>query len=138
MVFVKAKVEIMDVDCNGLSSERKGCIAAAAAILGAKWTPQILYGLFNDVHRFCELQKEVGGVNPRTLSARLVELEKAGIVQKDSFAEIPPRIEYSLTPRGRDLVPILELMVEWSEKHPPTADEVAACESELTAQKAVA
>lgn len=129
MVFVKAKIIIMDREHNSLPNDRKGCIAAAAAILGAKWTPQILYGLFNDVHRFCELQKEVGGVNPRTLSARLVELEKAGIVQKDSYAEIPPRIEYSLTERGRDLVPILELMVEWSEKHPPTLQEQAICET---------
>lgn len=98
---------------------KKGCIAAAASILGAKWTPQILYALFYGVGRFCELQKEVGGVNPRTLSARLDELEDAGVVEKITFAEIPPRVEYVLTPKGRDLVPILEGMVAWSAKHPP-------------------
>lgn len=103
----------------------KGCIAAAAAILGAKWTPQILYALYNEVCRFCELQKEVGGVNPRTLSARLDDLEKAGIVQKNCFAEVPPRVEYYLTDKGKDLVPILQCMADWSEKHPPTASEVA-------------
>ena len=119
----------MNIDCTSLAGEKKGCIAAAAAILGAKWTPQILYALCHGVHRFGELQKEVGGVNPRTLSARLVELEKTGIVKKESFAEMPPRIEYSLTAKGKDLVPILKMMADWSEKHPPTADEKAACEA---------
>lgn len=99
---------------------QKGCVAAAASILGAKWTPQILYALLNGVCRFCELQKEVGGVNPRTLSARLDDLETAGIVKKVSFAEVPPRVEYELTAKGKDLVPILQCMVEWGEKYPPT------------------
>lgn len=98
---------------------KKGCIAAAASILGAKWTPQILYALFYGHGRFCDLQKEAGGVNPRTLSARLDELESVGVVEKVAFAEIPPRVEYVLTPKGRDLVPILEGMVAWSAKHPP-------------------
>ncbi len=122
----------MSLEVDSLTEAKKGCIAAAASILGAKWTPQILYGLYHGVQHFCELQKEVGGVNPRTLSARLVELEKAGIVQKDSYAEIPPRIEYCLTSKGRDLVPILQLMAEWSAKHPPTAEEQAVCDAALS------
>jgi len=106
-----------------VTGTKKGCIAAAAAILGAKWTPQIVYALFYGCARFCELQKEVGGVNPRTLSARLDELEEMGIIKKTSYNEVPPRIEYCLTSKGRDLVPILEEMVSWSEKHPPTVEE---------------
>jgi DNA-binding HxlR family transcriptional regulator len=127
----------MSQEHDSLSEVKKGCIAAAASILGAKWTPQILYALFYGVQHFCELQKEVGGVNPRTLSARLAELEKAGIIQKDCFAELQPRIEYSLTACGRDLVPILELMVAWSEKHPPTATEIAHDGSGLASQTTV-
>lgn len=100
------------------SELRKGCVGAAAAIIAAKWTPQLLYALAQDPRRFCELQKLVGGVNPRTLSARLDELELGGIVEKKTFAEVPPRIEYSLTEKGRDLVPILECMIEWGEKYP--------------------
>lgn len=106
----------------GSDYAKKGCVAAAASIIGAKWTPQILYALFFGTCRFCELQKEVGGVNPRTLSARLNELEEAGIVQKNAYAELPPRIEYILTKKGRDLMPILEGMVAWGQKyHLPAA-----------------
>lgn len=99
----------------------QACVRAAAAIVGSKWTPQLIYALANGVERFCELQKEAGGINPRTLSARLDELEAAGIVQKQSFSEVPPRVEYLLTPKGRDLLPILECMVEWGEKYPAGA-----------------
>lgn len=93
------------------------CVAAAAAIVSSKWTPQLIYALSNGVRRFCELQKEAGGINPRTLSARLDELELEGIVEKISFAEVPPRVEYTLTQKGEDLLPILERMVVWAEKY---------------------
>lgn len=93
------------------------CVATAAAIVSSKWTPQLIYALANGVERFCELQKEAGGINPRTLSARLDELEQQGIVAKTSFNEVPPRVEYSLTQKGQDLLPILECMVEWGEKY---------------------
>lgn len=100
------------------STNQRGCIAAAAVIIGAKWTPQILYALSTDVCRFCEIQKEVQGINPRTLSARLDDLERAGIVARDAYDQDSPRIEYSLTEKGKDLLPILEKMVEWGDKHP--------------------
>lgn len=96
------------------------CVATAAAIVSSKWTPQLIYAMANGVERFGELQKEAGGINPRTLSARLDELEEAGIVSKRTFAEVPPRVEYSLTQKGRDLLPILECMVEWGEKYAAT------------------
>ena len=98
-------------------------------ILGAKWTPQLLYALHSGTNRFCEMQKEVGGINPRTLSARLDELERAGIVKKTVYAEMPPRIEYALTQKGQDLVPILEQMVEWGVKHPSAAPQEEAAAS---------
>jgi len=108
-------------------TRERACVATAAAIVGSKWTPQLIYALANGVERFCELQKEAGGINPRTLSARLDELEQAGIVAKRSFAEVPPRVEYALTQKGRDLLPILERMVEWGEKY--AAAEPAATQS---------
>jgi DNA-binding HxlR family transcriptional regulator len=67
--------------------------------------------------RFCALQDKAGGVNPRTLSARLDELEKNGIVNKKSFAEVPPRCDYALTAKGRALVPALKAMAAWSKKY---------------------
>lgn len=95
----------------------RACVARAAQIISSKWTPQLIFAMANGVQRFGELQREVGGINPRTLSARLDELEQAGIVAKTAFAEMPPRIEYTLTEKGRDLFPILEQMVEWGNKY---------------------
>ncbi|HEU4914582.1 MAG TPA: helix-turn-helix domain-containing protein [Candidatus Saccharimonadales bacterium] len=103
------------------TARERACVANAAQIISAKWTPQLIFAMANGVSRFCELQKEVGGINPRTLSARLDELEHAGIVKKASFAEVPPRVEYSLTQKGHDLFPILEQMVAWGSKYAAAA-----------------
>ena len=94
-----------------------GCIASAMEIIGNKWTALILRDLFTGSKRFCELEKTVGTINPRTLSQRLDDLETHGIVTKQAFAEVPPRIEYTLTKKGRDLLPILEQMATWGTKY---------------------
>lgn len=94
-----------------------GCIAAAMEIVGNKWTALILRDLFSGPKRFCELEKSVGSINPRTLSQRLDDLENHGIVTRQSFAEVPPRTEYTLTPKGRDLQPILKQMAAWGTKY---------------------
>lgn len=94
-----------------------GCIAAAMQVIGNKWTALILRDLFAGPKRFCELEKSVGGVNPRTLSQRLDDLEQYGIITKQIFAEVPPRIEYTLTEKGEDLLPILEQMATWGTKY---------------------
>src|ERR1700733_11064644 len=87
-----------------------GCIASAMEIIGNKWTALILRDLFSGPKRFCELEKSVGNINPRTLSQRLDDLELNGIITKKSFAEVPPRTEYTLTAKGNDLLPILKQM----------------------------
>lgn len=96
---------------------RVGCIASAMQIIGNKWTALILRDLFDGPRRFCELEKSVGNINPRTLSQRLDDLEEHGIITKKSFAEVPPRIEYTLTQKGQDLQPVLEQMAEWGTKY---------------------
>lgn len=95
----------------------KTCIAATTKILGDKWTPMLLFALADQSRRFCDLQTEAGGVNPRTLSARLDGLEQAGIVKREVFPEVPPRVEYSLTDKGQDLLPVLQTMIHWADKH---------------------
>lgn len=100
-------------------SENPKCVAAAVSILGDKWCPLLIRALSIETMRFCQLQDEVGGVNPRTLSAKLQHLEAAGVIAKKSYQEIPPKVEYSLTDKGRDLVPILRQMADWSEKYAP-------------------
>jgi DNA-binding HxlR family transcriptional regulator len=96
---------------------RVGCIASAMEIVGNKWTALILRDLFSGPKRFCELEKSVGGINPRTLSQRLDDLEARRIINKRSFAEVPPRTEYSLTKKGEDLLPILRQMSTWGKKY---------------------
>src|SRR6201995_127466 len=67
--------------------------------------------------RFCELERSLGGISPRTLSLRLRALEEEGIVHRRTYPEVPPRVEYALTEKGRALVPIIESMrvygTEW-------------------------
>jgi DNA-binding HxlR family transcriptional regulator len=96
---------------------KAGCIAGAMQIVGNKWTALIIRDLSTGAKRFSELEKSVGTINPRTLSQRLDDLETYGIVTKESFAEVPPRIQYTLTAKGTDLLPILKQMATWGEKY---------------------
>ncbi|HUS26310.1 MAG TPA: helix-turn-helix domain-containing protein [Nevskiaceae bacterium] len=95
------------------------CVGIAVAILGDKWTPHIIRALNEQPMRFCQLQDAVGGINPRTLSARLSNLEEQQIITKKTLPEVPPHTEYALTTKGQDLVPILHSMAVWGEKHRP-------------------
>jgi DNA-binding HxlR family transcriptional regulator len=97
------------------------CIAVAVAILGDKWTPLLVRGLSEQAQRFCQLQDAMGGVNPRTLSARLARLEHCGIITKTTYNEVPPHTEYALTAKGRDLLPILASMAAWGQKYQPAS-----------------
>lgn len=91
-----------------------GCVKAATEILGDKWTPQLLrFFINNEVVRFCQLQELVGGINPRTLSARLTHLEEEEIIQK-LHQNSSSRCEYTLTEKGKALLPILRGMEDWS------------------------
>ncbi|HVX58924.1 MAG TPA: helix-turn-helix domain-containing protein [Candidatus Saccharimonadales bacterium] len=94
-----------------------GCIASAMEIIGNKWTALILRDLAVGPKRFSELEKSVGKINPRTLSQRLDDLETHDVVTKKCFAEVPPRIEYALTQKGKDLIPVLQQMAEWGIKY---------------------
>lgn len=95
-----------------------GCVDSATDILGNKWTPQLLrYFLNEETVRFCQIQELVGGINPRTLCARLEQLEAAGVIEKQSVGE-GSRCVYSLTDKGRDLLPVLKSMQAWSAKYP--------------------
>jgi DNA-binding HxlR family transcriptional regulator len=96
---------------------REGCISCAANILGNKWTALLLRDLAVGPRRFGEFQKSLQGISPRTLSQRLDDLEHEGIITKQSFAEVPPRVEYRLTAKGLDLLPILKSMAAWGSKY---------------------
>lgn len=92
-------------------------IAIATQILGNKWTPRLISHLTSGTMRFCQLQDAVGGINPRTLSKRLSDLEKWNIVTKKTYPENPQRVEYTLTKKGQDLEPIVKQMEAWGKKY---------------------
>ena len=94
-----------------------GCVAGCLKVLGNKWTALILRNLLSGPKRFGELEKSLEHISPRTLSQRLDDLEETGIVTKQSFAEVPPRTEYSLTKKGKDLLPVLQQMADWGTKY---------------------
>lgn len=97
-------------------SQSIGSLDAATNILGDKWTPRLLRFFASEpTVRFCQLQDMTGEINPRTLSARLVKLEQEGIISKRPTS--PSRCEYELTDKGRDLMPILADMCNWSTKY---------------------
>jgi DNA-binding HxlR family transcriptional regulator len=104
-------------DQSSTLESKAGCIASAMEIIGNKWTALILRDLTDGPKRFSELEKSVGNINPRTLSQRLDDLEKHAIITKQSYAETPPRIEYTLTKKGKDLVPVLKQMAAWGDKY---------------------
>jgi DNA-binding HxlR family transcriptional regulator len=85
-------------------------------IIGKKWAVLIIRDLLTGTKRFGQLQSSLAGVSPRTLSVRLDELEKSGVIKKKIFREVPLHVEYSLTERGNDLHSILEQMIKWGSK----------------------
>jgi DNA-binding HxlR family transcriptional regulator len=85
-------------------------VCRTAEIVCGKWTLLIIRDLADGRSRFCELERSLAGISPRTLSLRLRALEEEEIVERRTYAEVPPRVEYALTEKGRALVPIIEDM----------------------------
>lgn len=93
-----------------------GSINQALQIIGDKWSGLIIYQLSTGPKRFGELEQALH-IGPRTLSQRLDNMEAQCVLHKQVFAEAPPRVEYTLSERGHDLLPILECMADWGRKY---------------------
>lgn len=88
------------------------------SLIQGKYKMFILYALMGyEVVRFNELKKYIGTISYKTLSATLKELETDGLVHREEYPQIPPKVEYSLTERGKSLIPILDQMCDWGDKH---------------------
>ena len=85
-------------------------VCNTAEIISGKWTLLVIRDLAEGCSRFCELERSLEGISPRTLSLRLRALEAEGIVERRTYPEVPPRVEYRLTPKGEALVPLIEEM----------------------------
>jgi DNA-binding HxlR family transcriptional regulator len=92
-------------------------VCRTADIVCGKWTLLLVRELAEGCSRFCELERSLAGISPRTLSLRLRALEGQGIVERHTFPEVPPRVEYSLTPKGEALVPLIEDMRRYGREY---------------------
>ena len=97
-------------------------VCRTADIVCGKWTLLLVRELAEGCSRFCELERSLVGISPRTLSLRLRALEEEGMVERQTFPAVPPRVEYSLTEKGRALIPIIDDMRAYGERWLPAAD----------------
>ena len=96
----------------------KGCpVEAALELIGGKWKGVALYHLLTGPLRFNELKRQVGEVTQRTLTKQLRELEVDGLVHREVFPVVPPKVEYSLTEKGESLRPIIIALRDWGTAH---------------------
>src|SRR5271154_6934777 len=90
-------------------------VCRTAEIVCGKWTLLVIRDLADGRSRFCELERSLQGISPRTLSLRLRALEEEGVVERQTYPEVPPRVEYALTEKGRALLPIIDDMRSYGE-----------------------
>ena len=106
MIEAKAKIEL------------PACpVETTLTLIGDKWKVLILRDLLPGTKRFGELKKSVGNVSQKVLTAQLRAMEESGLVHREVYAEVPPRVEYSLTELGKSLKPILDAMWTWGEAY---------------------
>jgi DNA-binding HxlR family transcriptional regulator len=91
-------------------------VCATAEVVCGKWTLLLIRDLAAGSSRFCELERSLEGISPRTLSLRLRALEEDGIVERHTYPEVPPRVEYALTEKGEALVPLIDDMRTYGAK----------------------
>jgi DNA-binding HxlR family transcriptional regulator len=95
-----------------------GCpVETTLRVIGGRWKVLVLYYLLEGTMRFGELTRALRGVSARTLTKQLRELEADGIISRKVYQQIPPMVEYSVTPKGKELKPVLLAMHAWAERH---------------------
>ena len=113
-----SRLDVPDASC----AEETCPVARAVRILDGKWTILVIRDLLRGTKRFSELRGSLMGISPKTLTDRLRELEEQGLVERAIYAEIPPRVEYSLTQRGRTLEPVISALAAWGRSVDEPAD----------------
>lgn len=108
-----------------------GCpVEMCAEIIGGKWKGPILYYLLEGTKRFGELRRLLPEVTQRMLTMQLRELEQHGIIERKVYAEVPPKVEYSISPRGTTLRPIIAMMKQWGNEYLKAHSQPIAFETE--------
>ncbi len=101
-------------------------VCRTAEVISGKWTLLIIRDLADSSLRFCEIERSLAGISPRTLSLRLRALEDEEIVERRTYPEVPPRVEYALTDKGRALVPLIEDMRSYGRRWLPREERETA------------
>ena len=105
------------MSCGNCAVDGTPSFPCRQMLIGDKWKVLILRDLMDGTKRFGELKKSIGHVTQKVLTAQLRAMEESGLVQRKVYAEVPPRVEYSLTELGRSLKPILDSMWVWGEDY---------------------
>ncbi len=110
---------VTDAEEMRVLEENNIALTKAMRIIGGKWKLLLLNSIRRDCPaRFGELRKKMQDITHATLTAQLKELESDGIIERKAYAEVPPRVEYKLTPLGITLVPVIEALCAWGEAYP--------------------
>lgn len=96
-------------------------VATTVELIGNKWKLLILRDLMGGTRRFGQLRASVSGISQKVLTQNLRDMESDGLLLRKVYAEVPPRVEYSLTPTGHSLTPVIEVMAQWGEKYKKAA-----------------
>ena len=103
---------------QSLKKELPACpVETTLTLIGDKWKVLILRDLMPGTKRFGELKKSIGNVSQKVLTAQLRTMEDSGLINRTVYAEVPPKVEYSLTELGRSLKPILDALQNWGENY---------------------
>ena len=92
-------------------------VTATMSLIGGKWKILILYVINNDINRFGKMGMVLKDISKQMLTTQLRELENDGIIERKIYPEIPPRVEYFLTDKGKSLLPIIDMMKHWGDEH---------------------
>lgn len=107
-----AKARHSRFDCS------PGCsVEAAIGLIDGKWKSVILFHLLSGTLRFNEIRRQIVNVTPRMLTNQLRELEEDGLVERKVYAQVPPKVEYSLSPLGRSMQPVLQALKTWGDSN---------------------
>lgn len=99
-------------------TERASCpVETTLEVIGGRWKVLILQELFQGVRRFGQLHRGLNGITQKMLTQQLREMEEDGIVHREVYLQVPPKVEYSLTPLGESLKPIIDVMHKWGVRH---------------------
>ncbi|MFC5002073.1 winged helix-turn-helix transcriptional regulator [Dactylosporangium cerinum] len=116
-------MEVVSVSPTCWDDELRGVVRGLLTTIGDKWTLVVVAALVDKRKRFTELQREIDGISHRVLTKTLRDLEHDGLVSREVHAEVPPRVEYALTPLGHTLLEPVEGLVRWVEEHGRTVIE---------------